>query len=171
MAKFGENIVNFEVYEDSTRYAGMASANLPEISLLTQTISGAGIAGNIEAVTALVDAMTLTLNFRLTTEHTVALTEPRRHTIDLRIAQQVADQATGTAKIQSVKHVFVVMPKRAVSGNVAMNDANEASGEYAVYYWATFIDGVKTREIDPLNYIFYVNGVDYLADVRAALGR
>lgn len=29
----------------------------------------------------------------------------------------------------------------------------------------------KKLEIDPLNYIYYVNGKDYLADVRKALGK
>lgn len=38
-------------------------------------------------------------------------------------------------------------------------------------YYATYIDGKKKLEIDPLNYIYYVNGKDYLADVRKALGK
>lgn len=42
---------------------------------------------------------------------------------------------------------------------------------YAVSYYATYIDGKKKLEIDPLNYIYYVNGKDYLADVRKALGK
>ena len=29
----------------------------------------------------------------------------------------------------------------------------------------------KVRELDPLNFICYINGVDYLAGVRAALGK
>ena len=38
-------------------------------------------------------------------------------------------------------------------------------------YFATYIGGVKVLEIDILNFIFFVNGVDYLADVRKALGK
>ena len=34
-----------------------------------------------------------------------------------------------------------------------------------------YIDGAKVREIDPLNFIREVNGVDYLADVRKAIGK
>ena len=40
----------------------------------------------------------------------------------------------------------------------------------SVRYWATYIDGKKVREVDQLNFICYVNGTDYLADVRKALG-
>ena len=32
------------------------------------------------------------------------------------------------------------------------------------------IEGERMIEIDKLNYIHYVDGVDYLADVRKALG-
>ena len=41
----------------------------------------------------------------------------------------------------------------------------------AVRYWATYIDGKKVREIDPLNFICLIDGTDYLADVRKALGK
>ena len=45
------------------------------------------------------------------------------------------------------------------------------SGEYAVRYWATYLEGKKVRELDPLNFICYINGTDYLAAVRKALGK
>ena len=55
-------------------------------------------------------------------------------------------------------------------GSVAPAAPSNGSGEYAVRYWATYIDGKKVREVDQLNFICYVNGTDYLADVRKALG-
>lgn len=39
-----------------------------------------------------------------------------------------------------------------------------------VTYIKVTIDGVRKVEIDKLNYIHFVDGVDYLADVRKALG-
>ena len=84
-----QSIINFAVYEDSIEYAGMAKATLPDVTFLTQSISGAGIGGNIDAVR----------------------------------------------------------------------------------YWATYLDGKKVRELDPLNFICYINGTDYLAAVRKALGK
>ena len=47
----------------------------------------------------------------------------------------------------------------------------DASGEHAVYYYAIYRDGKKETEIDPVNFICLVNGVDYLAEVRKALGK
>ena len=139
----------------------MAQATLPDLTALTQSISGAGIAGNVESVIlGHFDAMTLGLNFRTVTDQSVKLSEPRRHTIDLRVAQQDEDVVAGKVVVRAVKHILVVIPKSDKGG----------SGEYAVRYWATYIDGKKVREVDQLNFICYVNGTDYLADVRKALG-
>lgn len=167
-----QSVIDFTAYEDSVELLGLVKAALPDVTWLTQTISGAGIAGNIEAVIpGQVDAMTLTLNFRTTTTQSIKLSEPRRHNIDLRAPQQIEDTVTGSLKTQQVKHVFVVIPKTDKGGSIAPASPTDGSGDYAVRYWATYLDGVKYREIDPLNYIAYVNGTDYLADVRKALGK
>ena len=172
MPKFDESVISFAVYEDSIEYAGLASATLPDLNSLTQSVSGAGIAGNVEAViVGHFEAMTLGLSFRTTTDQAIRLSEPRRHTIDLRVAQQVENTVGGVVEIQSVKHIFVVIPKTNVGGSIAPAAPSNGSGEYAVRYWATYIDGVKKREIDPLNFICYINGVDYLADVKKVLGK
>ncbi len=172
MPNFDESVINFAVYEDSVEYVGMAGATLPNLAAIVQTLSGAGIAGNVEVpVLGHYDVMSLTLNFRTTTEHSVRLSEPRRHNIDLRMAQQIEDTVAGEVKVQSIKHVLVVVPKTDTGGTVAPAAPTNGSGEYSVRYWATYIDGAKVREIDPLNFICEVNGVDYLADVRKAIGK
>jgi len=172
MPKFDESIINFAVYENGVEYIGMADATMPSLNALTQTLSGAGIAGNVESVIlGHFDAMTLGLSFRTMNEHTVRLCEPRRHEIDLRVAQQIEDSTQGKLVVQSVKHIFVVVPKVDNIGKVAPASPGDGSGEYAVRYWATYIDGAKVREIDPLNFICFINGTDYLSDVRRALGK
>lgn len=164
--------VNFALYEDNREFLGIASVTLPDITWLNSSISGAGIAGNVEAViVGHLDAMTMTLNMRTATPDAIRLTEPRRHNIDLRVAQQDEDTVAGEIQIRKVKHVMVVVPKSFKGGSVAPASPADASGEYAVRYWAMFIDGEKVTEIDPLNYICRINGTDYLADVRAALGK
>lgn len=172
MPNFDESVINFAVYEDSVEYVGMAGVTLPNLAAIVQTLSGAGIAGNVEVpVLGHYDVMSLTLNFRTTTEHSVRLSEPRRHNIDLRMAQQIEDTVAGEVKVQRIKHVLVVVPKTDTGGTVAPAAPTNGSGEYSVRYWATYIDGAKVREIDPLNFICEVNGVDYLADVRKAIGK
>jgi hypothetical protein len=139
---------------------------------LTQSIQGAGISGNVEAVIlGHFDAMTVGLNFRITTPQSVQLSEPRRHTLDLRVANQYEDPVAGELQVKREKHVLVVIPKTTTGGTIAPASPANGSGEYAVRYWATYLDGEKVREIDPFNMICYIDGVDYLADVRTALGK
>ena len=172
MPNFDESVINFAVYEDSVEYVGMASVTLPNLAAIVQTLSGAGIAGNVEVpILGHYDAMTLGLNFRTTTEQSVRLSAPRRHNIDLRAAQQIEDTVAGEVKVQNIKHILVVIPKTDTGGSIAPAAPTNGSGEYAVRYWATYIDGGRTREVDPLNFICYVDGTDYLADVRKALGK
>ncbi len=172
MAKVDETVIGFAVYEDATEYLGMSEVALPEISSLTEEISGAGIGGKIESVIlGAVEAMTTTLNFRTVTRNAIKLHEPREHKIDLRVAQQQKDTAKGKTEVVKVKHLLTLTPKKLNPGKVATASAAEVSGEYATTYFATYIDGKKMLEIDPLNYIYFVNGTDYLADVRKALGK
>ena len=172
MSRINESVINFQVYENATEFYGMAEVGLPEISSLTNDVRGAGISGTFESVIlGHLEAMTLTLNFRTLVRDAIQLLEPRDHTIDLRVAQQDKDTVSGRTVITSLKHVFVCKPKKLNPGTVAPATAADASGEYAVTYWATFINGRRTLEIDILNFIYFVNGVDYLAEVRAALGK
>lgn len=170
--KFQQTVVNFAVYEDKNEFMGIADVQLPDLTALTQQISGAGIAGNVEAIIpGHFEAMTMTMNFRTTTTAALRLSEPRRHNLDIRVANQVEDTVAGRISNESVKHVLVVIPKKDGGGKLAPAAATDASGEYAVRYWATYVDGKKIREIDPMNSICIINGVDYLADVRKALGK
>lgn len=172
MPKINEVIVNFSVFMDAVEYLGMSEATLPEISSLTEEISGAGIAGNVESVVlGHIEAMTLTLNFRTVTKTAIRLAEPRIHNIDLRAAQQVTNTQTGKIETVAAKHVMKVVPKKFAPGKLAAASAADASGEYAVSYYALYLDGKKEIEIDPLNFIFYVNDFDYLESVRRCLGK
>ena len=171
MAKVDETVIGFAVYEDATEYYGMSEVTLPEISNLTEEISGAGMGGKVEAVIlGAIEAMTTTLNFRTVTKNAIKLHEPREHKIDLRVAQQNKNTTKGVTEVGRVKHLLTLTPKKLNPGKVATASAAEVSGEYATTYFATYIDGKKMLEIDPLNYIYFVNGKDWLADVRKALG-
>lgn len=172
MPKIDETVIGFVVYEDATEYYGMSEVTLPEIANLTEEISGAGIGGKVEAVIlGAIEAMTTTFNFRTVTKNAIKLHEPREHHIDLRVAQQNKNTTKGVTEVGKVKHLLTITPKKLNPGKVATASTAEVSGEYATSYYATYIDGKKVLEIDPLNYIYFVNGKDWLADVRKALGK
>ena len=167
-----QSVINYAIYEDGVEYYGMATVQMPTLANLTQTLSGAGISGNIEEVVlGHQDAMTVTLNFRTTTPASIRLSEPRRHVLDLRIANEEEDPVENALTVPPEKHVMVVIPKTHNVGQIAPGQPTNGSGEYAVRYWATWLNGTKVREIDPMNMKYDVNGVDYLSDVRRAMGK
>ena len=167
-----EIINSYDIYEDGERYLGTASVTMPTLTNLTQTISGAGLAGNNEVIAVgHPDTMTVTINFRTTTPESIMLSEPRRHTIEIFISQQTEDTVDNALGARQEKHTMIVLPKSHNLGTAAPAAPANGSGEYIVRYWVTWLDGEKVREIDPMNFKYEVNGTDYLELHRRALGR
>jgi hypothetical protein len=172
MSKQPEAYIDFEVYEDSVNLVGVASMTPPDIEFLTASITGAGITGTIEAVLiGMVNSMTTTLTFRSVTDAATKLMSPAKHQLDVRVAEQYWDTVGVEKEVQADKYVLVVIPKKTSPGQIAPASAASVSGEYTTYYYAAYKDGEKLWEIDPFNQICEVAGVDYLADVRKALGK
>lgn len=167
-----EAYVDFNVFENSRELLGVAKATMPDIKFLTQTISGAGVAGNVEAVLkGMIDAMTLGLDFISPTDSAVNLSTPVKHNIDLRVAEQQWNTVAARSEVVADKFVMVVIPKGLTVGSIAPASPADASGEFAVYYYAAYKGKKQLWEIDPYNYICKINGVDYMKDVRTALGK
>ncbi len=172
MSKQPEAYIDFEVYEDSVNLVGVAKVTPPDIEFLTASITGAGITGTIEAVLiGMVNTMTTTLNFRSVTDAATKLMSPKKHQLDLRVAEQYWDTVGVEKEVWADKYVLVVVPKKTSIGEIAPASAANVSGEYTTYYYAGYKDGEKLWEIDPFNQVCVVDGVDYLADVRKALGK
>ena len=57
--------ISYTVYEDAIEKLGVTEATLPDLEYMSETLSGAGIGGEIEEVLiGMMSAMTTTLNFR-----------------------------------------------------------------------------------------------------------
>lgn len=169
--KTDNGTLNFRVYEDSTVFYGMAEVALPEVNLLSEEVKGGGIAGAFSGVyMGHTEAMAATLNFRSVSSDVTRLMEPRNHQIQLMASQQIWDSAAGAFNETGIKHVLVGTPSKYNPGKLATASPTETTVELAVTYFATFIDGVKKMEIDPINCIFFMNGKDWLATTRRNMG-
>lgn len=164
--------INLEIYEDSVNLLGVAKVKLPDITYPCVTISGAGMMGNMEVpLYGMVDAMSTTINWLTPHQDAVKLMSPKKHQLDMRVVEEywgVQDAEVGT---WADKYVMIVRPKTLSVGNVAPMAAADTSGEYAVYYYAAYRDGKQLWEIDKRNMKCVIDGVDYMADVRKALGK
>ena len=89
----------------------------------------------------------------------------------MRVAEEYWEVEDADIGIWPEKYVMVVRPKSMDPGTVAPMAAADTSGEYAVYYFAAYRNGEQLWEIDKRNMRCVILGVDYMADVRKALGK
>ncbi|MCD8355863.1 MAG: phage major tail tube protein [Clostridia bacterium] len=164
-------VINYALYENNTEYVGITQADLPSLEFITSTITGAGIAGELEvALLGQMKAMSMTLKHTMLTSNAINLSTPETHTWELREVQQSIEN-TGTLKITGVKHVIKATPKSMGGGTLKPQSTSDPETAASVQYWAEYRDGKKVMELDPLNNICYINGKDYLETVRKALGK
>ena len=172
MSKQAASYIQLELYEDSVNLLGIAKVKLPVIKYPCVNIAGAGMMGNMEVpLYGMVDAMSMTINWLSPTQDAVRLAAPKKHQLDLRVAEEYWDVEAAEEGIWPEKYVVIVRPKSTDPGTVAPMAAADTSGEYAVYYYAAYRDGQQLWEIDKRNMKCVIMGTDYMADVRKALGK
>lgn len=171
MAIISEKMVNFRVYQDGNDLVGVADVELSTLTAMTETIKGAGIAGEFEApTTAHFGSMEATFNWRTITKSNISLMAPKAYHFDLRGAQDTYDSAAREIKQQSVKCVIVGRPKEMALGKLDVSASTGTSNKFEVMYIKISVDGETLLEFDKYNYIYVVDGVDYGIGIRAALG-
>lgn len=166
-----EKLINYRVYLEGRDLLGVADAQLPDLEPLTETVKGAGIAGEVESpVIGHFGSMTLTLNWRTIEKNVMVLSQPKSHALDLRGSQQVYDAGAGEYKTVPVRVVVRAMPKKTGMGKFEPGATTDTSNEFEVTYIKIFVSGRRELEIDKYNYICYISGKDFLAAVRSDLG-
>lgn len=164
--------VNLEIYEDSVNLLGVAKVQLPSIVFPCVQISGAGMMGNMEApLYGMVDNMTTTITWLTPHGDAVKLMSPKKHQLDMRVAEEFWDIEDADVGLWADRYVMIVRPKTTNPGTVAPMASADASGEYVVYYFAAFRDEQQLWEIDKRSMKCVIDGVDYMAPVRKALGK
>jgi uncharacterized protein len=173
MAAIPERLVNFECYGGAggVRLLGMTDVELPKFEAMSETIMGAGIAGEYDSpVLGHFKAMQVKLKWRTVTALGMGLLAPVQHVLDLRGSIQNQDPALGVLGTQRVRIEVRGQMKVYEPGKFEPGKPMEAAADVEVATIRVTIGAVKVVELDKFNYIFVVNGVDYLRTVRTDLG-
>ncbi len=166
-----ERLINFRVYNDSDDLIGIATVDMPEIQAMTDTVSGAGIAGEVETpVLGHYQAMTVTLNWRTVEKKAVELAAQKAHAVEVRGSQQIYDAANGEYSTVPVRAVMRLVPRNLSVGSFEPGSGTDTSTEFSVLYIKIFIDGKEVLEVDPFNYVAKFGDTDILESVRSDLG-
>lgn len=163
-----EMIVNYNAYQDGAGLLGLASeVQLPQFEAMTETISGAGIAGEYEvAIPGHFGSQTIEFQFRALDEQMVKLMEPRRKTIVLRASQQGYNVTSGEKRYDGLKISVRGVPKSSEGGKIAVGKPTESKVTLEITYYKVEKNGKVLIEYDKLNMIYIIDGVDYLEEIR-----
>lgn len=163
-----EKVTAFNVYNEGERLVGVSGeVEIPSIEQMTSTISGAGILGEIDVANiGHVGALKIAIPFRALNAEATKLFEPRSQTITLRANQSSHDVSTGTIIDKPLKIVVRGMPASFKTGKLSAGNPTDSEVELEIYYIKIEFAGAVLVELDKLNFIFVVNGKDWLAKVR-----
>lgn len=166
-----DKLINFEVFIAGGRKLGMADITLPSIEYKTATLSGAGIGGEIEMPTpGHTASMELEINWRTLNEDVTKLLAMKAHDLEIRGSNEQYDAGTGEIKSEAVKINVRTLPKKSDTGSYKPADHTDTKSTLEIIYIKIAVAGKVVLEIDKLNYIHFVDGVDYLASVKSDLG-
>lgn len=166
-----QHAINYEVYVDGDRFLGTASADLPEINYMTNEIKGAGVAGQIDMPTlSHIENLSITLHWRSIFRRPTFLLHQNSFMMSLRGAMQKYDAGTGVVKVVAVRIDCRALTTGATLGKFEPAEQTDTESKFNVDYIKILIDGEKLFEHDKFNFVHEVEGVDYLKDVKSALG-
>lgn len=170
MSKIPQKLSGFRAYLKDDVLLGVVNATLPDPELMTETISGAGIAGEIDdPVPGHYKSMSLSMSFRSVTAAHKRLGASGGQHVELRGSIQVQD-AEGKLGHQPLRVVARGPVKKAGLGKLETGKPMDAEYVMEVVYLLVELDGEKLREIDKYNYIDFADGADQLEQVRENLG-
>ena len=166
--------VKYSVYNRNgkvpKRIADTTEITLPDLEYLTETLSGAGINGEIDLPTlGQLSAATLSISERSLGENSIEISAPKTQSLELRWAAMALNETTGTVETVDKKLIFKGLPKKLTLGKLAPNSAEESALAFEMLYLKYIVKGVVKIEIDKLNDVFKVNGVDYNAAIKNVL--
>lgn len=174
MGKIATKTIQYSIYDrtsgKSVFVEDTQSYTRPELAMMSDGVSGAGIMGEIDLPTlGQLDSMEVEVVLNKTNERAIAMFSPGAHTMEVRWVTNVLNSANGASTVQANKEIIKYVPKSLSMGDIENNETNEASltGEVLTYQY--IIAGKTVIKIDKLNNVFIINGKDYSAEIRKAL--
>ena len=171
MSKLAELTNNFNCYDGSNKTEKLvgvtASVALPEIEFMTETLTAAGLLGEIDVVaTGHTGALESELGFNNLQNNMFSYMSPK-HPIHLvlRASQQMRNTANNAIENIPIRIVIKGALKKFNPGTIESGKPGNPTVTSTVTYILIEINKKKRLELDKLNGVFKVNDVDVLGDI------
>jgi uncharacterized protein len=163
------SVIAHRFFDDNAEVGDNVSCQLPSIEHGTTSVKGAGILGSFDMPsTGQLNAMTFSASQRSISKGNINLSRPGLHNIELRF---VKDAMTGDGQeVPEGTKIFVTgLFKKFDPGKVEEATTMDGSIDFEVLRYRIVINGEEVLLIDKRNFIYKVNGIDYMDKVKAAL--
>ena len=158
---------NYNAYTGDDKMIGLADeVTLPKIKNKTTTVNGMGIGGDVDSpVPGQFESMEQEIDFNVLYSSAMDMLSPLSVVnLTLRAAQQVYDKTGGYA-FKGLRVVEMGRVKTFNPGKVEKGEGMEAKVTLELTYLLVENDGSPLLEVDKLNGVYKVNGVDMLAGI------
>ncbi|MBR1437152.1 MAG: phage major tail tube protein [Synergistaceae bacterium] len=172
MSLIPEKSINFSVYLEGRDLLGMAEGTIPALEAMTSEVKGAGIAGTVDSIVlGHFNSTTLNLKWRTVTDDFLKLYRHITNTIELHSSLQRYESSLGVYITEPLYVYLKATTKSSTPGNLVVGDNMDTETVFEITYMKIYLAGKERVELDKYNYIYKVDGIDYLASVRADLGK
>lgn len=161
-------INKYNVYNSGNRLLGMGDElTLPDFEASSETISGAGILGEIDDPTVgYFGNQEMEIPFRILDNEAVDMMDmTKAQQLEIRGACQSTD-AEGNIAFKSIRCVVRGRSKKLAGGKLKNGNPMDTSVTLTVLYILIEVDGATVIELDKLNEVFKINGIDMLAEIK-----
>ena len=164
-----EVINDWNAYNAGNKLIGITgTVTLPNLEVTTETISGAGVMGSYEtSIPGFFNPIEQEVPFRMLEEDMFALMDQTK-SVDLtfRASAQYTERESAALKYKGMRIVERGRFKGFSGGKLEAGKAMEGTLKLEVLYYLVEKNGVKLTEIDKLNPLYIVNGVDMLEKIK-----
>ena len=164
-----EVINDFNMYRSGSKLIGVSGeVAMPDLEAITAEISGAGVLGTYETpVVGHYGSLEQEIPFRCYDEDYFSMINPGSAVdIMLRGAIQMKNAANGAISYMGVRVVYRGTCKKITLGTIKQGGTTDSSITIETTYLLIELNGKNMFELDKLNGVFKVNGVDLLARIR-----
>lgn len=161
---------NFNTYGNGRKYVGVAAeVSLPSFENMTETIDGAGIAGEIEeAIEGAFGSLETETTFQnISREYFDFITQTGN--VTYRGSMQVLNTATQTNDYEGLVITTRGKVKSFELGSLKKGGKGEPKVVRELTYVKISIGGTNVLELDKFNMIWKLNGVDLLQKIRSQI--
>ncbi|WP_338842050.1 phage major tail tube protein [Paenibacillus glucanolyticus] len=157
--------------EGSNNNLATGDITLPNLTPLTDTLSGASILGEVDLPSrGHYGSLELGIAWRTINKDSFDLASPDFKGLEIRGSFSEFDNTRSAVANRAIKIVVRGFSKGLDLGTLAQNAATGTTNTIEAIYLKIFIDGQAVFELDKFNYICRINGQDVLIDIRKALG-